>query len=67
VTRDNFILSLYARLSEAGVPEPLYEAARYVIANPGIETEKAIADVAEDWLDGAADEAGWRDPAAHTP
>jgi hypothetical protein len=65
MTTDNFILRLATYLSEAGLPNPLTEAARFVIDNPGIETDTSADDAAQEYLAGCADAADWKDPARY--
>jgi hypothetical protein len=48
--RDNFILCLGAYLSEAGVTDPITEAARYVLAHPDVEYDTTPQDAAQEWL-----------------
>jgi hypothetical protein len=49
MTRDNFILCLSAYLSEAGVEDPITEAARFVIDYPGIVDDTTPQDAAQEW------------------
>jgi hypothetical protein len=65
MTRDNFILCLSAYLSEAGVKDPISEAAEFVLDNPDIVTDTTPQDAAEEWLSAAGDAADWQDPARY--
>jgi hypothetical protein len=65
MTRDNFILCLSAYLSEAGVKEPIVEAARFVIDNPDLESDTTPQDAAQEWLCAAGDAVDWKDPARY--
>lgn len=65
MTRDDFIRALSALLSNREVPEPLYEAARFVIDNPGMETEWTPQAAADEWLNAAGGAVDWKDPARY--
>lgn len=63
MNRDTFILVLAVLLAKQNVPEAVYEAARFVIDNPSIETETSPQLAADEWLSAAGDALDWRDPA----
>jgi hypothetical protein len=53
MTRDNFILCLSAYLSEAGIKEPITEAARFVLDHPDVVSDTNPQDAAQEWLGSA--------------
>lgn len=65
MTSDNFILCFSAYLSEAGVKNPITEAARFVIDNPDIVDDTTPQDAAQEWVSTASDAADWKDPARY--
>lgn len=62
---DNFIQCFAAYLDEAGILNPLLEAARFVIDNPEIHTDTTPDDAAQEWLSAYADALDWKDPARY--
>lgn len=55
ISREDFILDLTENLSQFGVEFPFYEALRYVLENPGMETEMTPYEASREWVDAAAD------------
>jgi hypothetical protein len=65
MTKESFILALAAHFTEAGVHQPLYEAARFMLDNPGMEIEWLPQAAADEWLSAAAEAEDWREPARY--
>lgn len=64
MSRDDFIRAVAAILGAAGLPNPLFEAARFLLDNPGMETDLIPEAAAAEWLIAAGDDF-WKDPARY--